>query len=144
MRRCLCACFEAGCRAAGAPSIHQPSLFCSPPPTPADKTVKVWDVATQACQHTLRHHTGKVQAVAWNPVDAPVLLSGGFDKRACLVRPACACLPACRPALGVIVVYSGPLRVDATQGHCGDSKEATPAAAAAPCISPPTHTSGHR
>jgi hypothetical protein len=49
--------------------------------------VKVWDVAAQACQHTLRHHSGKVQAVAWNPAEPPVLLSGGFDQRACLVRP---------------------------------------------------------
>lgn len=54
----------------------------------ADKTVKVWDVATQQCRHTLRHHSGKVQAVAWNPAEAPVLLSGGFDKQACLVRGA--------------------------------------------------------
>ena len=52
----------------------------------ADHTVKVWDVSTQTCQHTLTHHTSKVQAVAWNPAEAPVLLSGGFDKRACLVR----------------------------------------------------------
>lgn len=51
----------------------------------ADTTVKVWDVATQQCNSTLRHHTGKVQAVAWNPAEAPVLLSGGFDARACLV-----------------------------------------------------------
>ena len=38
------------------------------------------------CQATLTHHTGKVQAVAWNPADPPVLLSGGFDHRVCLVR----------------------------------------------------------
>lgn len=63
----------------------------------ADKTVKVWDVATQACQHTLTHHSGKVQAVAWNPAEAPVLLSGGFDKRACLMdmrQPDAASVPA--------------------------------------------------
>jgi len=52
----------------------------------ADTTVKVWDVATQQASHTLTHHSGKVQAVAWNPAEAPVLLSGGFDKRTCLVR----------------------------------------------------------
>jgi hypothetical protein len=51
----------------------------------ADKTVKIWDVVTQTCQHTLTHHSSKVQAVAWNPAEAPVLLSGGYDKRACLV-----------------------------------------------------------
>ena len=53
----------------------------------ADMTVKVWDVATQTCQATLEWHTDKVQAVAWNPADAPVLLSGGFDKKVFLVRP---------------------------------------------------------
>ena len=51
----------------------------------ADCTVKVWDVATKQCKHTLRHHTSKVQAVAWNPVESPVLLTGAFDKTACLV-----------------------------------------------------------
>lgn len=50
----------------------------------ADKTVKVWDVATLQASHTLTHHSSKVQAVAWNPAEAPVLLSGGFDKRVCL------------------------------------------------------------
>lgn len=52
--------------------------------------MQVWDLATQECKQTLNHHNGKVQAVAWNPAEAAVLLSGGFDKRACLVR-ACAC-----------------------------------------------------
>lgn len=52
----------------------------------ADQSVKVWDIAAARCQHTLTHHKGKVQAVAWNPAEAPVLLSGGFDKAAALVR----------------------------------------------------------
>lgn len=47
--------------------------------------LQVWDVASQQCQHTLTHHKGKVQAVAWNPAEAPVLLSGAFDKVAALV-----------------------------------------------------------
>eukprot|EP00798_Chlamydomonas_sp_ICE-L_P001118 gene1118-3950_t len=58
----------------------------------ADCTVKVWDVlkqvwdvSQQVCEHTLTHHKGKVQAVAWNPVESPVLLTGSFDKTACLV-----------------------------------------------------------
>ena len=51
--------------------------------------VQVWDIATQQCDLTLSHHNGKVQAVAWNPAEAAVLLSGGFDKRACLVRAHC-------------------------------------------------------
>ena len=49
--------------------------------------MQVWDIATQQCETTLSHHNGKVQAVAWHPAEAAVLLSGGFDKRACLVRP---------------------------------------------------------
>lgn len=51
----------------------------------ADHTVKVWDVVEQSCEHTLTHHTSKVQSVDWNPAEAPVLLTGGFDKMACLV-----------------------------------------------------------
>lgn len=51
----------------------------------ADKTVKVWDISRQVCEHTLTHHTSKVQAVAWNPAEAPVLLTGSFDRSACLV-----------------------------------------------------------
>ena len=42
--------------------------------------LQAWDLATAQCQHTLKHHKGKVQAVAWNPAEAAVLLSGGFDK----------------------------------------------------------------
>jgi periodic tryptophan protein 1 len=51
----------------------------------ADGTVKVWDVAAQKCEHTLSHHRGKVQAVAWNPAESPVLLTGSFDRTAALV-----------------------------------------------------------
>ncbi len=38
-------------------------------------------MARGECKHTLAHHTDKVQAVAWNPASAPVLLTGGFDHR---------------------------------------------------------------
>eukprot|EP00878_Enallax_costatus_P018464 GHUV01019436.1.p1 GENE.GHUV01019436.1~~GHUV01019436.1.p1 ORF type:complete len:481 (+),score=199.55 GHUV01019436.1:276-1718(+) len=51
----------------------------------ADKTVKVWDVVSQKCEHTLSHHRDKVQAVAWNPAESPVLLTGSYDRTACLV-----------------------------------------------------------
>lgn len=47
--------------------------------------LQVWDLATQECSTTLQHHSGKVQAVAWNPDQGSVLLSGSFDKSACLV-----------------------------------------------------------
>ena len=52
----------------------------------ADEAVKVWDVAAPgpAPVTTLTHHTDKVQALAWHPADPAVLLSGGFDGRACL------------------------------------------------------------
>lgn len=58
----------------------------------ADKTVKIWDVVTGQASVTLNHHQGKVQAVEWNPVESPVLLSGGFDRRVCLVRISCLLL----------------------------------------------------
>ncbi|XP_042506648.1 uncharacterized WD repeat-containing protein C17D11.16-like [Macadamia integrifolia] len=45
----------------------------------ADKTVKIWDVATGKCDITMEHHTDKVQAVAWNHHVPQVLLSGSFD-----------------------------------------------------------------
>jgi len=44
----------------------------------------------------LTHHSGKVQAVEWNPAEAPVLLTGGFDHTA---RPStlCPCNPLDTP-----------------------------------------------
>jgi len=56
---------------------------CPPP------SWQVWDISTGAAEHTLRHHTDKVQAVAWNPAESPVLLTGGYDKAACLVSLGC-------------------------------------------------------
>jgi periodic tryptophan protein 1 len=62
----------------------------------ADKTVKIWDISTATCSSTLTHHKDKVQAVAWCPSEASVLLSGGFDGLACLVdmRVGAAAKPA--------------------------------------------------
>ena len=81
----------------------------------ADRTVKIWDLASVGCcggsgvgidgsaprrstlgsssgplnstspVATFCHHSGKVQAVAFNPADPPVLLTGGFDGTAALV-----------------------------------------------------------
>jgi periodic tryptophan protein 1 len=50
----------------------------------ADTTVKVWDVAECKVSHTLTYHTNKVQAVAWNPAEGQILLSGGFDQKVCM------------------------------------------------------------
>lgn len=46
----------------------------------------MWDIATCACKHTLTHHSDKVQSVAWNSAQPSVLLSGGFDQAAFVVR----------------------------------------------------------
>jgi len=51
----------------------------------ADRTVKIWDIVKQSCEHTLQVHTDKVQAVAWNRKEAPVLLSGSFDRTVALM-----------------------------------------------------------
>ncbi|CAI5466651.1 unnamed protein product [Closterium sp. Yama58-4] len=50
-----------------------------------DRRVKVWDMAAQRCDRTLKLHTGKVQAVAWAPLHATSLLSGSFDRSLALV-----------------------------------------------------------
>lgn len=49
----------------------------------ADETVKVWDLNTGTCAKSFSDlHCGKVSAVAWNPVEGTVLLTGGYDKQA--------------------------------------------------------------
>ena len=49
----------------------------------ADQTVRLWDVSGDLASSAqcMRHHTDKVQALAWHPVDASVLLSAGFDRK---------------------------------------------------------------
>ncbi|CAK4079665.1 unnamed protein product [Aphanomyces euteiches] len=46
----------------------------------ADASVKIWDVTTQQCMHTMTHHGDKVQSVKWNPVESTVLASASFDR----------------------------------------------------------------
>mmetsp|Transcript_7124 Transcript_7124/g.11737 ORF Transcript_7124/g.11737 Transcript_7124/m.11737 type:complete len:481 (+) Transcript_7124:109-1551(+) len=49
----------------------------------ADNSVKIWDINTQACKNTFGHHSDKVQSVEWNPTEAAILLTGGYDGNAC-------------------------------------------------------------
>ncbi|KAJ1457853.1 WD40-repeat-containing domain protein [Pelagophyceae sp. CCMP2097] len=46
----------------------------------ADKTVKIWDLATEKAVQTLAHHSAKVACVAWHPVEAAALASASHDK----------------------------------------------------------------
>jgi len=47
----------------------------------ADKTVKLWDLASETCVNTYQIHKDKVQAVTWNPGESSILATGGFDKK---------------------------------------------------------------
>eukprot|EP00918_Siedleckia_nematoides_P004502 GHVU01010038.1.p1 GENE.GHVU01010038.1~~GHVU01010038.1.p1 ORF type:complete len:482 (-),score=91.68 GHVU01010038.1:542-1987(-) len=51
----------------------------------ADNTVKVWDLHTGECAHTLRHHKGKVQCCRWHPSQPSLLLTAAYDKSVRLV-----------------------------------------------------------
>lgn len=51
----------------------------------ADKTVKIWDVTTQACSHTFVHHADKVQNVLWHQSEGWLLASASFDKTIALL-----------------------------------------------------------
>lgn len=44
-----------------------------------DSTVKLWDVHTQKCVHTYRHHDQPVNCTAWHQTEGNVLASGSFD-----------------------------------------------------------------
>ena len=72
---------------------HHPCVTDQNSKTCEHVSAQVWDLTTGACDQTLTHHGGKVQAVAWNAAEASVLLSGGFDRAACMVRPPGAGLP---------------------------------------------------
>ena len=51
----------------------------------ADKTVKLWDLSAGTCAGTFTHHTDKVQSVQWNPAEPTVLLTGSYDRTACVM-----------------------------------------------------------
>ncbi|KAG2412026.1 hypothetical protein HFD88_009582 [Aspergillus terreus] len=46
----------------------------------ADRTVKLWDLATTKCAKSYTHHTDKVCALDWHPKESTVLLSGSYDR----------------------------------------------------------------
>lgn len=50
----------------------------------ADTSVKIWDLNTQKCLHTINAHKGKVQAVKWHPTEEGVMATASFDRRLCL------------------------------------------------------------
>lgn len=57
---------------------HQRQMLAS---ASADTTVKMWDVTSQQCFHTCRHHgVDKVAAVRWHSTEASVLATGAYDK----------------------------------------------------------------
>lgn len=41
--------------------------------------IKMWDLSNTTCVRTFTHHKDKVQVIQWNPLEAPLLASGGFD-----------------------------------------------------------------
>ena len=52
----------------------------------ADNLVKLWEVESGRCQHSLAGHTDHVRTVAWGP-DGRTLASGSFDTTIRLWRP---------------------------------------------------------
>jgi U3 small nucleolar RNA-associated protein 15 len=54
--------------------LHQIASFSD------DKTVKLWDVATERIAATFRDHEDYVRAGAVNPVSSSTILSGGYDQ----------------------------------------------------------------
>lgn len=70
----------------------------------ADNSVKIWDITTQAVQHTFTHHKDKVQSVEWHPSEGWLLATGSFDRTVCLLD--------CRNT-SVIATYTMPADIEA-------------------------------
>ena len=51
----------------------------------ADHTVKLWDITTGVATSTLNHHKDKVQCLDFNGTEPSILLSGSYDRSACVV-----------------------------------------------------------
>ena len=70
----------------------------------ADKSVKIWDITTQAVQHTFTHHKDKVQSVEWHPSEGWLLATGSYDRTVCLLD--------CRNT-SVVATYTMPADIEA-------------------------------
>lgn len=46
-----------------------------------DKTVRLWDIASEQCVQTFAEHTAYIRAGCVNPVSPNILLSGGYDNK---------------------------------------------------------------
>ena len=54
----------------------------------ADKTVRIWDMASGECLQTLVGHTSHVPTLAWTP-DGTKLISGGWGLGLLQQQPVC-------------------------------------------------------
>jgi periodic tryptophan protein 1 len=50
----------------------------------ADHSIKLWDLEKCLCTSTIVHHSDKVQAVKFHPLEAHVLASGAYDRNVCI------------------------------------------------------------
>lgn len=46
-----------------------------------DKTVKLWDIASEKVVHTYEEHTDYIRAGCVNPASSNIIVSGGYDKK---------------------------------------------------------------
>lgn len=98
----------------------------------ADRTVKLWDLATLRCMQTYRMHQNKVQCVAWNPREPSVLVSGDLGGRVLLydVRAPAQQQLQWQLAADVTAVVWDPARPERCAVACEDGSVSFVSAAA--------------